>query len=660
MTESQLYTLLNASNEEDVLRHFPSRYEDLNLTELTLPYTDNKRYVVSGIIKKLSTINRNRSSIIRFDLEVFGSKQVLPCLLVNQSFYLNIISNGAEKLLVLYYSSTRHCFIVSSIISIDSYYAKTHIKPVYSLPKGVSQSYFVNYLKKLISNPSNSSYIYSKVPSKYQKKYKLLGELDAFRIVHFPSSFEDLKVGLRVFKYEEALSYSLRALLIKKENEKKKKDTEPIDKNKLNQFVIKLPYKLTNCQKNSVREIVLDLEKNTVMYRLLQGDVGSGKTLVCFISLYANYLRNKQGVLLSPTYELSLQHYNNALDVFKNTDIKIALLAGNIKASVKKKIIEDLKDKKIDILIATHAALSKDVEFDDLGLTIIDEQQLFGVKQREMIVNKSTTSDLLMMSATPIPRTLSQIINADLEVSTLDEFPFKTRNVKSKVCRSNDPIIDDAIKKCLSKDRQIFVVVPKIDENDKDTKSTEEIYKEYVLKYGEDNVSCLNGRIKKEEREKIFLDFVSGKKKILVSTTVIEVGVDVKTAGLLVVYNANYFGLSSLHQLRGRIGRSGSFAMSLFLYDGDDLKAKDKLNFLADNNDGMKVSEYDLKMRGTGSYEGEKQSGKSELSVCNFVSDYNVFFCAKKDAEEILGDSLEKENHAYLEWLDLNKKTLIV
>lgn len=659
MTESQLYTLLNASNVEDVLRHFPSRYEDLNVTELNEPFLDGKRYVVKGIIKDLRSVNNRYSSIIRFKCHTFSNK-VISCLLVNQSFYMNIIANNTEKLLVLYYSETRKCFIVNSITNIDSYFALTGIRPIYSLPKGISQSYFISYLKKVLNNSSYGKYINSKVPVTYQNKYHLLNDYDAFKLVHLPKDKKSLYQGLRVFKYEEALAYSIRSLLIKKENENKKKDALKIDHKKINDFIKNLSFKLTASQNRCIREIILDLESEKVMYRLLQGDVGSGKTIVSFISLYGNYLRGKQGVLLSPTFELAYQHFQNALKIFKDYNLNIRFLYGNIKAKEKKEILQQLKNNEIDILISTHSVLTSDVIFSNLGLSIIDEQQLFGVKQRETILNKSTTCDLLMMSATPIPRTLSQIINIDIDVSTIDELPYGNKNVNTIVTNTADPIIDNAIKKCLEKERQIFVIVPKIEDGDNKIKSVEDLYKEYSLRYNSDNISCLNGKIKKEERDKIFKNFITGKKKILISTTVIEVGIDVKKAGLLIVYNANYFGLSSLHQLRGRIGRSGDYALAILLYDGNDSKAKEKLKYLAENNDGMKISQYDLKMRGTGSYEGEKQSGKSELQVCNFVEDYNIFIESKKDASEILNNLDNKENEEFLKYLNLDKKSFIV
>ena len=658
MTERELYTLLDASNIEDILRHFPSRYEDLTVTPVSAPYVDSKRYVVKGTIKNLRSFSRN-GSFIHFYMHSF-SGEVIPCVIYNQPFYMNVLSSDCEKLIVAYYKENRKSFIVSSVISLDSYAAQTGIKPCYSLPKGVSPSFFTNCLKKILSNENNRTKLFDKVPEKYKNKYKLIDAFDAYKMIHFPKDHVQKNEGLRVFKYQEALAYVSKAMILKKENEKRKKIVLDIDVQKGKEFISSLPFKLTEGQRKAVNQIYKDMVSKKAMYRLLQGDVGSGKTAVAFISLYFNYLRGKQGVLLSPTFELSKQHYQNAIKIFSSFSVKVELITGQMKASRRKEIISEIKQGKIDIVIATTSIISDDFTFADLGLTIIDEQQLFGVKQREKLLLKCSTSDLLMMSATPIPRSMSQIINYDLDVSSIEDSPFGKRLVKTEVVRSSDPLISAAINKCISRDRQVFVVVPKIEENNRSTKSTEEVYREYKLRYKEENVACLNGRIKKEEREKIFDDFTSKKKKILVSTTVIEVGVDVKEAGLLIIYDSNCFGLSSLHQLRGRIGRTGDFSLCLLIYDGIDEEVKEKLNFLKEHDDGYSVSLYDLKNRGSGSYQGEKQSGKSELLVCNFVDDRAVFTCAREDAEEILNNLDKKENKEYISSLYLNNKPHLV
>ncbi len=649
MNQNELYQALSVKNDEELLRHFPSRYEDLHPTLLPDEPEDGYRAVLKGTVCGLRNFHGRGNSLIRFQFRTTLGKMV-SCILYNQPFYLMKLSAGKDLLIVCYYSEPRKAFMVYSILDMDSYFVMTGIKPVYALPKAVSSSYFSSYVRKLLSYPREASYLVSPLPNRLIEKYRLMNEFDAYKAVHLPISDKNLKEGLRVFKYEEALTYSIRSLSLKRDaNRIKKKDNAPIDHDKINAFVASLSYKLTKDQLLAIREIVSDMENDTIMYRLLQGDVGTGKTIVAFAALYANCLRGKQGVLMAPTFELAKQHYENAKRVFSSLQLRIAFLAGTAtKAKEKREILQGLKDGTIDILISTSAVLSSELSFSGIGLAIIDEQQRFGVEQREALMHKGEGCDLLMMSATPIPRTLSQIINADLDVSTLEMFPHGQRNVHTAVVTSVDPLIPKAVNKALEAKRQIFVIAPKIEKGTAGSSSAESVYADFCERYGKSNVQLLHGRIKKEEQDKIISSFVSGEKLILVSTTVVEVGIDVSKAGLLIVYDANFFGLSSLHQLRGRIGRSGDFALALFVYDGKEKEAQEKLTFLAENKDGLKISEFDLRQRGGGSYSGSSQSGKSELRVCNFVEDSAMFECAKKDAAEILSHPEDEENSAYL------------
>lgn len=657
MNQRELYQALEIVDDEGLLRHFPSRYESLTPTIIPDTPEDGYRGVFKGTVFGLRNFGGYNKSIIRFRFKTTLGKEI-QCMLYQQPFYLSKLSSGKDLLVVAYYSDARKAYMVQSILDYDSYYALTGIKPVYALPKAVSASFFANTIKKLLSYPREAQYVVSYLPVRLIEKYRLMNEFDAYRAVHLPKNEKNLKDGLRVFKYEEALSYSIHALAIRKETNKQKKEhNQKIDHSKINEFVSSLAYRLTKDQLSAIHDIVLDMEKESIMYRLLQGDVGTGKTIVAFTSLYANCLRGKQGVLMAPTFELAYQHYQNALKVFSSYDIKISFLAGNaIKEKEKREILKGLEEGNVDILISTHSVLSSKVAFKDLGLSVIDEQQRFGVEQREELVKKGNGIDLLMMSATPIPRTLSQVINADMDVSTLDQFPHGVRNVRTELVTSVDPVINKAILKAMASKRQIFIVAPKIEKGAKESTSAESIYKDISERYGKENVQLLHGKIKKEEQDRIISSFVSGEKLILVSTTVIEVGIDVSKACLLIVYDANYFGLSSLHQLRGRIGRSGDFALALLIYDGHDKDAIAKLKFLSGCNDGLEISQFDLKQRGAGSYSGSNQSGKSELMVCNFVEDLEIFKCAKDDAKEILNHPDEPDNANYLRYLDPEDK----
>ena len=657
MNVPDLYRLLKAHGVEDVLRHFPVRYESLLPCGNVQAPKDHERFVLRGYPFQVKSVTARGTSIVRFRIKSDVSN--LPALLCNQAFYLPKLYKGQELLFVMSYSEARKAYLVLSIHDSESYFAQTGIRPVYSLPKGISQSYFSSYLRKILMPGGEADDVASPLPGRLVEKYRLMKEKDAFRAVHFPRTDEELRRGLRVFKYEEALSYAVRSLMLRKKAEGRKKSVSlPIDRRKINAKIKSLPYHLTHDQVVAIREIVLDMEGSKVMYRLLQGDVGTGKTIVSLLALYANALRHRQGVLMAPTFELASQHYRNALSFFQETGLSVAFLASGVALSAKERreILRRLREGEVSVLVATHAALSEKIQFQDLGLAIIDEQQLFGVRQRDQLLQKGD-SDLLMVTATPIPRTLSQVVNSDIDVSTLEQYPFGKRNVKTKVIRSTDPILHQAIAKCLAVGRQIFVVAPKI-EGEEGRASAEAIHREMDERYpGE--CQLLHGRIKKDEQKEIYRRFLSGEKKILVATTIVEVGIDVSKAALLVVYDANCFGLSSLHQLRGRIGRSGDFALALLVYDGFDKDSQDKLDFLSRCDDGFRISEYDLSMRGAGSYSGERQSGQSELQVCNFVKDFKIFFAAKEDAAEILQNAEEEENARYLRLLPKEETNLI-
>ena len=640
----QIFNKLNADTYLDILRHFPKRYDSLDIDVINeLPNT-NQNLVLFGYANNIVSIKRG--SIIRFDIFSYNSKISLKGIIINQSFYQSILKSGKDFYFFGTYSLKQKAVIINSVLSSNNLLVSNKYKPYYALPRDVSQSSFYILVNELLQE--NKNYIINNIPQKYIQKYKLEDLYQAYKDVHIPSDEQTIKRGLRVFKYMEALKYALYNLYIYKNKQVIKKSIiKNIDKSKINEFILNLPYKLTKDQIQAIKEIVLDMDSPTIMNRLLEGDVGTGKTIVCFISMYANYIRGGQSCLLAPTMTLASQHYENAVQVFKNYDIKICLLDGTTSS---KKTLEDIKQGYYDIVIGTHAVFSKKVEYKNLTLCVIDEQHKFGVSQRDQIIKKGELVDTLMMSATPIPQTLTKIIVSDLDVSCLKEFPFSQRQVETKVINSNSPLIDKAITHALKTKKQVYVVAPKIEQSEQSSKlSTKFIYDELVSKYGQENVSLLTGKTKKEDQDKIYDEFKQGKKLILVSTSLIEVGVDVKQASLLIIYEANYFGLASLHQLRGRIGRNGQLALALLVYDKEDPLALEKLNYLANNNDGEKIAVYDLKHRGGGDLLSYRQTGASLLQVANFVDDQNIFIYAKNDAKEILDNLDIKENLLFLQ-----------
>lgn len=645
MKVSEIYKKLGAENDEDILSHFPKRYEDLSLTDLNGYFYNNQKVVILGYYEKMVVIQGGR--LIRLNLKTDYCTKEIKCMIYNQPFYSRILKRNKKYYFFGVYKEKTKTLMITQIISDTSLLVQHRYKPYYNLKGNISQSSFYSLVRTILA--SRTDYILPIVPKKYRDKYRLEDRVQAYKDVHIPVSKNTINRGLRVFKYEEALKYCIKTIYEKKKfSAVKKAEMVKIDKKRINEFIKKFDFKLTKDQIKAVVEIVEDMDSSTVMNRLLQGDVGTGKTIVAFIALYANYLRGGQGVLLAPTVALARQHYKSAKEIFRNSDVDVQFLDNASSTKQKRGIKDRVKSGKIDILIGTHNVFSDDVTYKNLNLCVIDEQHKFGVKQRQKLAKKGIGMDRLMMSATPIPQTLSRIINSDLDVSFLNEFPFVERRVVTRLVKSDDKIIKEAINRCLSLKKQVFIVAPKIEKGDNSSrKSSEFIFEEMVGEFGPDKVSLLTGKTRKKEQEVIYSQFVSGEKLILVSTSLIEVGVDVQNAGLMIIYAANYFGLASLHQLRGRIGRNGNVALTLLIYDGDDQAAKDKLEYLTTHSRGQDVARYDLEQRGAGSLGGEKQSGESELQVANFVRDINIFECAKKDAEEILSNLNIPENYNF-------------
>jgi ATP-dependent DNA helicase RecG len=645
MRTLEIYAKLHADTDEGILTHFPKRYESMAQTDLVFPLADQQKTLFLG--RPVHLVSIQGGKIIRFSI-LTKDNQTVSAVLFGQPFYQRILKSICTYFFFGIYKAKQKAVMISAVLGEDSPLCLNRYKPYYALPHEVSQSAFYNLVLDILRN--RGDYLTETLPKEFRQKYQLEDRLSAFKDVHIPVSKENIDRGLRVFKYEEALSYCLNSLYQKKiSSQVKKKALKPIDKTKINDFIRGLSFKLTADQTQAIREIILDMDKPTVMNRLLEGDVGTGKTIVAFVAAYANYLRGGQSVLLAPTLTLAEQHFARAQEVFRKTGMCIRLLDNSLAPKEARETEEELEDGECDFAIGTHFLFSDNVVYNNLTLAIEDEQHKFGVAQREKLAAKGEGTDTLMMSATPIPRTLSMIIDSDLDVSILKSFPAQKRTVTTKIVSAEDPLIEKAIRRALEVHKQVFIVAPKIEKSESSSRlSSKAVYEDAVKKYGEKNVALLTGRVQKGQQQTVYRDFATGRKLILVSTSLIEVGVDVTNAALMVIYEANYFGLASLHQLRGRIGRSGEGAMALLVYDGEDEEAKEKLTYLAEHDDGEEVALFDLAHRGSGDLTGERQSGESNLQVANFVNDYKVFECAKADGEEILAHPENPEFSAYL------------
>lgn len=655
MNKFELLEKLQVSSDIEILEKLPSRYIDLSPLSDDIFLGDGR--MIRGCYQIYEVKTNRAHGIIRFGAKNSVNGICHSFIIYNQMFYLNRIATGKTLFIIGRYSVRFKSIVVSAVYELSSWFVQSEIKPFYRLPGGIGQSYFMNVIDNILHS-SLMRYIGNNVPDEFVKKYRLIPRGQAFKIVHQPDGKKQLQEGLRTFKYEEALAYCMKMEVNKRLRSIYKKGAHlSIDRNEMNALVKKLPFSLTKDQIQCTKEIMDDMDSSNVMFRILQGDVGTGKTAVALLSLFANTIRGGQGVLFAPTTSLAIQHYKNALSFYSGFNVKVGLLISNMKQSQKKKLLEELACGDIDVLISTQAGIEKGVTFKKLTLSIIDEQQQFGVDQRMTMMKKGDYVDTLMMSATPIPRTMSRIVFGDLDISELKEFPKGiTRHVDAKVVNSQSQLISKAINRALEIKRQVFVVVPRIDGDEEDESnklSAKEVYDDYVKEYGEDKVQLLHGRMKKDDQNEVLNKFRNNEKPILISTSIIEVGVDVQEACLMIIYSANYFGLSALHQLRGRVGRNGKNGLTLLVYDGDDDQAIDKLNYLATHTDGFDISQYDLKSRGAGDWAGTDQSGHDGLSVINFDKDRKIFECAMEDAKEILDNANSNEG------FNLYKKKII-
>ncbi len=631
----------------DVLNHLPYRYESYLLTEKKSHYEDKEKVVKKGkIVQKGKNLRFSKRSLTSFYFKTGEETFLVEAW--NRPYLSTYLKMEEEYTLIGIYEKKRNCLSLTNIVKGEVPIEKA-LKPIYSLPKDIPNHVFASLAKRSLSKVTS---IDDDLPPSLAKKYRLCSHLEAIKMAHEPKSKEALFQSRRRLKYEEALHFAASSALIRESNKAIRKERKkPIDMKGLGSFIRSLPYSLSPSQKTALKEIVLDMDKETVMYRLLQGDVGTGKTLVAALSAYANLSRDEQTAILAPTDALARQHYENLKALFASTDIKITLLVGALSSDERKKALSSIASGESDIIIGTHALFSSSVIYRSLGLVIIDEQHKFGVNQRARLLNKGDDADLLLMSATPIPRTLALTIYGDLDISTLDSFPQGKRKVKTSCVKENDPSIDALIEESIATNHRVYIIVPQIEGEEDSNVSVKEVNKRYREKYP-GKVTLMHGKMKDEDKEFALLSFKSGFTPILVATSLVEVGIDVKEADLMIVYSPTHFSLSSLHQLRGRIGRGGDEANFLLVLDKKNDEGNEKLKILEKEDDGFKIAEEDMRLRGPGEMAGVKQSGIPSFAVANIIDDFKMFECARDDAKWLLDKKDDPSIKKYLEGIE--------
>ena len=614
---------LGIYNAEDLIRNYPYRFLIFAKRDINNPkYYDE--FVSDGIVESMPTLNFFRGKMNRLTFRCNVQNKIVKVVIFNRAFLKPNIIIGKEVTIIGKYDPKKET-IVATNIRLGNL-NKVEIEPVYHLCKGITSKQMNAFIKKALSVVKENN----NIPKELISKYNLMSEDEAIRIIHNPKDEKSLKTALKTLKYEEIFTYMKNIKLLKIKNEVHKDVyKKEVSLNMVNDFINSLPFKLTSDQEKIVFKMLDEICGDTLMNRLLQGDVSSGKTIVAFIISYALYTGGYQTSFMAPTEVLARQHYKNACDLFKDTNFKVGLLTGKMTLKEKRKVYEKIEKNEIDMLIGTHALISDKVLWNNLGLVITDEQHRFGVNQRQTLKNKGLNVEVLMMSATPIPRTYALTIYGDTDTSSIKTKPSGRIPVITKV-KKEDEIKDvlEGIYKALKNQNQVYVIAPMIEENDDSNyANVYDLKHKFNLAFKNYNVEVLHGKMTNEEKEKVMDEYAKGNIDILISTTVIEVGVDVKNATVMVIFDADRFGLSTLHQLRGRVGRN-SLQSYCYLISDKDTK---RLKIMEEENDGYKISEADFKLRGQGDLFGSRQSGALSFKLSDVRKDYDLLVKVRDD-----------------------------
>lgn len=625
---------LNIYNVNDLICHFPFRYEILKRSDLFNLRQDDK-IIIDGYIDSTPSVFRFKGKMNKMSFRLRTKEAIINVVIFNRAFLKNNLTINKEITVIGKWDLLKNT-IVASDIMFGLIGNEIKIEPIYHTVAGLGRKQIINFIDGAFNlNPEIDDY----VPDFLASKYNFLDKRESLSILHHPKDINKVKKAMLRLKYEELFMFMLKISFLKsKNNEFKKGQPKEMDKDKIETFIDNLPFKLTRDQLKAVEDIMSDLSSNRVMNRLLQGDVGSGKTVVAVIAMYIMYLNNFQSALMVPTEILAKQHYKNIKELFKGIDINIRLLISSTPKAEKNEIYKELEEGNINIIVGTHAIIQDTVSFSRLGLVITDEQHRFGVKQRNNLRSKGELADILYMSATPIPRTYALTIYGDMDITNIKTMPSNRKSIITYLKQPNE--IKDVLAMIndeLDLNHQIYVVAPLIEENEKDQENVEKLTRQFELAFGKKyNIGMLHGKMASSEKEKIMNEYANGDINILISTTVIEVGIDVKNATMMVIFDAQKFGLSTLHQLRGRVGRSNLQSYCILISEHE----KERLKIMTETNDGFEISEADFKLRGQGDLFGVRQSGDMNFKIADLKKDFKILMKAKEDANMFIKKSM--------------------
>lgn len=633
----KLLNKLGINTIEDLISFYPFRYDVIkrsNLSELE----DQDKIIIDGVVETLPNVFYFSRKKDKMTFKLNTGENIFNINIFNRGFLKSRLKVGTT-ITVIGKLDKKHNLIVVSDIKFGAI-LKTKIEPIYHTTYGIGINTIKKYINLVLKDFKSTDYL----PSYLIDKYKFIDKDKAINIVHNPNDLNYLKQALNRLKYEELFLFMCKMNYLKNNDRNKVGLKRIVDKKEIDKFIENLPFKLTTDQLKAIDDIYTDLIEDYRMNRLLQGDVGSGKTIVAIVSMYINYLSGYQSALMAPTEVLAIQHYNNIKNIFKDYNINIELLTGKTTTKEKNKIYKELKTGNIDIIVGTHALFTDKVEYKNLGLVITDEQHRFGVNQRANLKNKGITPDVLYMSATPIPRTYALTLYGDMEISNIKTLPSGKKDIITNIKKENEikDVLENMYKE-LKNNHQIYVIAPLVEESDKvDFTNVYELEEKMNKAFGKlYKVGVLHGKMTSQEKEEVMTKFKNNEIQILISTTVIEVGIDVKNATMIVIFDAYMFGLSSLHQLRGRVGRNDLESYCILISNHET----ERLSILTQTNDGFKISEEDFKLRGSGDLFGVKQSGDMVFSVADLKRDYNILLKAKEDSIYFLENEIQKEEN---------------
>jgi len=623
---------MNIFTIQDLLEYFPYRYEDYSLKDLTEVQHDEKVTVEGKVHSEPSLIYYGRKKS-KLTIRLFVGAYLIKVIFFNQPYLKNkIIIN--ETITVTGKWDAHRQTITANEMQAGHNMKTKDFEPVYSLRGKIKTKGMRKFIHLAFQQYGQS--IEETLPAIFLQKYRLLNRHDAIKTMHFPNSPDEVKHARRRFVYEEFLLFQLKMQALRKfEREHSPGIKQTYNLKKLKEFINSLPFPLTNAQKRVVNEVLAELKSPYRMNRLLQGDVGSGKTVVAAIGLYASVTAGYQGALMVPTEILAEQHADSLKSLLEPFKVKCELLTSSIKGKRRREILQELGDGKLDILIGTHALIQDEVSFKKLGLVITDEQHRFGVEQRKVLREKGENPDVLFMTATPIPRTLAITVFGEMDVSIIDEMPAGRKSIETYWAKPE--MLERVlafVEKELIKGHQAYVICPLIEESEKlDVQNAIDVHttlSNYFQKRYQ--VGLMHGRLTSEEKDSVMKAFSTNEVQVLVSTTVVEVGVNVPNATMMVIYDAERFGLSQLHQLRGRVGRGSDQSYCILLASPKSEVGQERMRIMTETNDGFVLSEKDLELRGPGDFFGKKQSGIPEFKVADMVHDYRALETARSDA----------------------------